>query len=106
MKYEPFSQMNSWKKSLQQYFEKNLTSEERNEVQALVPQKRVLIQLSKELDLKNVFQLEEIQQGKQEGRLVFFTDIYEKSFSTTNQEYIKTQAKICNFIIKLTLTIS
>ncbi|EMF0436410.1 hypothetical protein IL096_001829 [Enterococcus hirae] len=94
MKYEPFSQMNSWKKSLQQYFEKNLTSEERNEVQALVPQKRVLIQLSKELDLKNVFQLEEIQQGKQEGRLVFFTDIYEKSFSTTNQEYIKTQAKI------------
>ena len=94
MKYEPFSQMNSWKKSLQQYFEKNLTSEERNEVQALVPQKRVLIQLSKELDLKNVFQLEEIQQGKQEGRLGFFTDIYEKSFSTTNQEYIKTQAKI------------
>ncbi|MBO1115969.1 hypothetical protein [Enterococcus hirae] len=94
MKYEPFSQMNSWKKSLQQYFEKNLTSEERNEVQALVPQKRVLIQLSKELNLKNVFQLEEIQQGKQEGRLGFFTDIYEKSFSTTNQEYIKTQAKI------------
>ena len=94
MKYEPFSQMNSWKKSLQQYFEKNLTNEERNEVQALVPQKRVLIQLSKELDLKNVFQLEEIQQGKQEGRLGFFTDIYEKSFSTTNQEYIKTQAKI------------
>ncbi|AND72116.1 MULTISPECIES: hypothetical protein [Enterococcus] len=94
MKYEPFSQMNSWKKSLQQYFEKNLASEERNEVQALVPQKRVLIQLSKELDLKNVFQLEEIQQGKQEGRLGFFTDIYEKSFSTTNQEYIKTQAKI------------
>ncbi|NAE84986.1 hypothetical protein [Enterococcus hirae] len=94
MKYEPLSRMNSWKKSLQQYFEKNLTNEERNEVQALVPQKRVLIQLSKELDLKNVFQLEEIQQGKQEGRLGFFTDIYEKSFSTTNQEYIKTQAKI------------
>ncbi|EOS7926810.1 hypothetical protein D3I19_RS11665, partial [Enterococcus hirae] len=94
MKYEPLSRMNSWKKSLQQYFEKNLTSEERNEVQALVPQKIVLIQLSKELDLKNVFQLEEIQQGKQEGRLGFFTDIYEKSFSTTNQEYIKTQAKI------------
>ncbi|ENZ5598750.1 hypothetical protein ACGWY2_001056 [Enterococcus hirae] len=94
MKYKPLSRMNSWKKSLQQYFEKNLTNEERNEVQALVPQKRVLIQLSKELDLKNVFQLEEIQQGKQEGRLGFFTDIYEKSFSTTNQEYIKTQAKI------------
>ncbi|WP_339087359.1 hypothetical protein [Enterococcus hirae] len=94
MKYEPLCRMNSWKKSLQQYFEKNLTSEERNEVQALVPQKIVLIQLSKELDLKNVFQLEEIQQGKQEGRLGFFTDIYEKSFSTTNQEYIKTQAKI------------
>ncbi|MBO1101488.1 hypothetical protein [Enterococcus hirae] len=94
MKYEPLSRMNSWKKSLQQYFEKNLTNEERNEVQDLVPQKRSLIQLSKELDLKTVFQLEEIQQGKQEGRLGFFTDIYEKSYSTTNQEYIKAQAKI------------
>ncbi|WP_162787312.1 hypothetical protein [Enterococcus hirae] len=41
MKYEPFSQMNSWKKSLQQYFEKNLTSEERKSMEEKVSQSKI-----------------------------------------------------------------
>ncbi|HGF7300368.1 TPA: hypothetical protein ACF3WV_000739 [Enterococcus hirae] len=87
---------NSLKDTLKYLLLNELTSAEKAQALELVPEKRQLLLLTKELDRKTVYELEAIQQGKKQVTDDYFLvalAAYKKTDSKKHQERIKEQAK-------------
>ncbi|KAB5915339.1 hypothetical protein GA614_09950, partial [Bifidobacterium adolescentis] len=84
---------NSLKDTLKYLLLNELTSAEKAQALELVPEKRQLLLLTKELDRKTVYEFEAIQQGKKKVTYAYFLELYEKTNSKKVQEIITEQAK-------------
>ncbi|WP_241546324.1 hypothetical protein [Enterococcus hirae] len=83
----------SLKDTLKYLLLNELFSGEYRQVIELVPEKRQLLLLAKEIDIETVYEFEAIQQGKKRVTYAYFLELYEKTNSKKVQEIITEQAK-------------
>ncbi|ENZ5549101.1 hypothetical protein [Enterococcus hirae] len=83
----------SLKDTLKYLLLNELFSGEYRQVIELVPEKRQLLLLAKEIDIETVYEFESIQQGKKKVTYAYFLELYEKTNSKKVQEIITEQAK-------------
>ncbi|NAB78689.1 hypothetical protein, partial [Enterococcus hirae] len=83
----------SLKDTLKYLLLNELFSGEYRQVIELVPEKRQLLLLAKEIDIETVYEFEAIQQGKKKVTYAYFLELYEKTNSKKVQEIITEQAK-------------